>query len=283
MEIEIITDSASDILQKEAKKLNIHILPLKTIFSDREYLDGVDLSHEDFFKKLIETREFPKTSQISPFDYEEEFKKHEGKEIIVITLSRKCSGCYQSAKIAAEDNPHIHIIDSENLSIGEQILVFEAIKLRDKGLSVDEIVSRLEVIKKDICVVALLDTLEYLKKGGRINAAQAIVGTMLSIKPVVGVKDGKIVMLGKARGSKNGHNMLRKLMADAGGVDWSMPYLAAYTGLSDHLVKKYIDDSKDLYTIPVEDIPIRTIGSTIGTHVGPGCIGVAFYKNKKNS
>lgn len=280
MELEIITDSASDILQSEAKELGIKILPLKTIFSDSEYLDGVTISHEEFYKKLIETNEFPKTSQISPFDYEEEFKGYVGKEVIVITISKKLSGCYQSAIIAKADNENIYVIDSENVAIGEQILVRYAVELRKKGLRAKEIVNMLQKAKKDICVVALLDTLEYLKKGGRISATVAFVGTMLSIKPVVAIKDGKVVMVGKARGSKNGHNMLRKEIFNYGGVDFALPYCAAYTGLSDHLVKKYLEDSKDLYEDKTSYVPIRTIGSTIGTHVGPGAIAVAFFKKK---
>ena len=282
MKIKIITDSASDILQEDGKKLGIDILPLKTIFSDEEFLDGVTITHEGFYKKLIETNEYPKTSQISPYDYEECFKKYKDCEVIVITLSKKLSGCYQSAMIAKEEFDNVSVVDSENVAIGEQILVKYAIELANKGLSKDVIVNELNKCKKNIKVIALLDTLEYLKKGGRINAATAFVGTMLSIKPVVSVKDGKVVLVGKARGSKNGNNMLRKLIGEYGGVDFNMPFVSAYTGLSDAMLIKYLEDSQDLYNFDMNDIPISTIGSTIGTHVGPGAIAVAFFSKNKN-
>ena len=278
MNVKIITDSASDILQEDGRRLGIEILPLKTIFLNEEYLDGVTISHEEFYRKLIETNEIPKTSQISPFEYEECYKRNKDHDLVVITLSKKLSGCYQSAMIAKEEYSNVYVVDSESVAIGEQILVKYAIRLAALGESAKAIAEKLNIAKKNIKVVALLDTLEYLKKGGRISATQAIVGTILSIKPVVGVKDGKIVMLGKARGSKNGNNMLRRFVKDSGGIDFKMPFVTAYTGLSDAMLKKYLDDSKDLYSLDQKDIPISTIGSTIGTHVGPGAIALAFFK-----
>ena len=151
MSVKISTDSASDILQSDAKKLGIEILPLKTIFKDQEYLDGVNISHEEFYKKLIETNEFPKTSQINPYSYEECFEKYDkNDDIIVITISKKISGCYQSATIAADDFPNVRVVDSENVSIGEQILIKYALRLVSEGKTADEIVNELNTIKKRI-------------------------------------------------------------------------------------------------------------------------------------
>ena len=165
-----------------------------------------------------------------------------------------------------------------NVSIGEQLLIKYAFQLINEGKNIQEIVDELNSIKDKVLPIALLDTLEYLKKGGRISYAKAFVGTILSIKPVCAVLDGKVTPVGKARGSKNGNNMLREMVRKV-GVDFTKPFCAAYSGLDDTLVKKYLEDSKDLYPdIDIKDIPIRTVGSTIGTHVGPGAIAVAFFR-----
>lgn len=280
MSIRIITDSASDILQSDAEKMGITVLPLKTIFSTGEYIDGITLSHKEFFEKLIELGEISKTSQITPFEYEEEYKKYPNDEIIVITLSSKLSGCNQSANIAAAEYDNVYIVDSLNATVGERLLVEYALRLIKEGKTAKEIVDILNKEKDNICLIALLDTLEYLKKGGRISSTTAFIGTILHIKPVITVKDGKVESLGKARGSKNGNNMLRKLVTEY-GIDLSLPYEVAYSGLTDVLLKKYLEDNKDLYEGDIEKLPLRTIGSTIGTHVGPGAIALAFFKKNK--
>ena len=140
---------------------------------------------------------------------------------------------------------------------------------------------RLEEEKKDICLVALLDTLEYLKKGGRVSASVAMVGGLLSIKPVVAVQEGEVVMLGKARGSKNGNNLLIQEIQKNGGVDFGRPYRLGYTGLDDGLLQKYIADSVQLWQDHVEELPVSTVGGAIGTHVGPGGIAIAFFSPHK--
>jgi len=280
--IKIITDSASDFLQAEATKLGVTVMPIKILFKEKEYLDGITIDNKTFYKKLIESDEFPKTTQISPYEYEQEFKKYKDQEVIVITLSKKLSGCYQSATLASKGYPNVRVIDSKNVTIGQQILVKYAVGLIAEGNSADEIVEKVESAKKDLCVIAVLNTLEYLKKGGRISATSAFVGTLLSIKPVVAVKHGKVEMIGKARGSKNGNNMLRKIVKDNGGIDETLPYKVAYAGLSDSIMKKYLNDSQDLYTAPISEVPVGMIGATIGTHIGPGAVAVAFFKNKKN-
>ncbi len=280
MSIRIICDSASDITKELAQELNVTVLPIKTIFGDEEYLDGVTMSHIEFYEKLIETDELPKTSQIAPYDYEKVFSEvvEAGDTAICITLSSKLSGCYQSAHIAAEEYPEqIKIVDSENVCIGQQILVKLAVQLRDEGNTAEEIVTVLHREKKNIRLIALLDTLEYLKKGGRISATAAFAGTLLSIKPVIAVENGEIAMLGKARGSKNGNNMLISMIEKEGGINADKPLCLAYSGLSKNLLDKYIKDSAKLYEGIIDELPIAVIGSTIGTHVGPGAIALAFF------
>ncbi len=280
MSVRIIVDSASDITAARAKELSVEVLPLKTIFGEEEYLDGVDISHREFYEKLIESDVHPTTSQIPPYEFEQVFAqvKEAGDTAVCITISGKLSGTCQSAHIAAADYSDIvQIVDSESVAIGEHILVELAVKMREEGKSAKEIAEYLNVAKEKIRVIALLDTLEYLKKGGRISGAAAMVGGMLSIKPVITIEKGEIAILGKARGSRNGQNLLREYITKSGSIDYQMPCALAYTGLSDELLRKYITDSPELTSGFGKELPIWTIGSTIGTHAGPGAIAVAFF------
>ncbi len=283
MPIQIITDSASDISQAEAKALNIDVLPLKTIFGEEEYLDGVTIDHVAFYNKLIESDVLPTTSQLSPFDFEKAFRSavENGNEVICITVSSKLSGCYQSANIAAEDFPgKVTVVDSLSVAIGERNLVDLAVQERNAGKHCAEIVAYLNEMTSKLRLIALVDTLEYLKKGGRVSSATAMAGTLLGIKPVIAVENGAIAMLGKARGSKNGNNLLMSLVERSGGIDFSLPFSLAYSGLDDTLLRKYISDSASLYDGKATHLPVHTIGSTIGTHAGPGAIAVAFFSNQ---
>lgn len=280
MSVKIITDSASDITLEQAKEMGVIVLPLKTIFGEEEFLDGVTMSHREFYEKLIECDVHPTTSQIAPFEYEQVYEqiKAQGDTAVCITLSSKLSGTYQSANIAAEDyQDAVTIVDSENVAIGQLLLVELAVALAKEGKSAAQIAQILEMEKKRIRVIALLDTLEYLKKGGRVSGAAAAVGGLLAIKPVIAIENGEVAVLGKARGSKNGQNLLREYTARAGEIDFDMPAVLAYTGLSDELLQKYVADSTEIYSGFHRQLPICTIGSTIGTHAGPGAIAAAFF------
>ena len=278
MNIKIITDSASDMGM--AARDGLEILPMTITFGGQEFKDGINLSHHEFYEKLVEGDELPHTSQITPFAFDQAFQKavQEGQEVVVITMSAKLSGTWQSAVTAANEyKGKVFVVDSENVTVGERVLVEYALRLRQEGLSAHDIAEKLEQVKKKVCLVALLDTLEYLKKGGRVSKAVAFAGGLLSIKPVVAVQDGEVVILGKARGSRQGNNLLVQQIQQTGGIDFSMPHVLGYTGLSDALLKKYINDSEALWKHGVERLEIGTVGGTIGTHVGPGAIAVAFF------
>lgn len=280
MSTRIIVDSACDLTAEQAKQLNIQLLPLKTIFGEEEFLDGVTISHTEFYEKLVESDTLPTTSQIPPHEFETVFKevKAAGDTAVVLTLSSKLSGTWQSANIAREGYEDcIWIVDSENVCIGEQILALYACELRKDGADASAIADLLEQRKKEVRVLALLDTLEYLRRGGRISGAAALAGNLLSVKPVVAVIDGEVAVLGKARGSKNGNNMLREEINKSGGINFTMPFCLGYTGLEDSLLQKYIRDNADIWENVVAELPVSTIGSTIGTHVGPGAIAVAYF------
>ena len=278
MKTRIIVDSTAD-LTPELKK-RVHIVPLTVHFGDEEFLDGMTIDKKAFYERLVESDVLPTTSQASPDAFMKEYEKAKeaGEAAVVLTVSSKVSGTYQSAMIAAEDYDNIYVVDTSSVAIGGGILVERALQMLDAGMDAAEIAKRLDEEKSRVLVVALLDTLEYLKKGGRISKTVAVVGGMLNIKPVVSIDDGVINMLGKARGSKMGNNLLVQEMQKAGGVDFTKPVLLGYTGISDALLLKYIEDSKQLWEGNLDPVRYEVIGSVIGTHAGPGAVAVAFFR-----
>ena len=279
MNVKIIVDSTAD-LTAEAQK-RVTVVPLTIRFGEEEYIDGVTIDHRAFYEKLIESDVLPQTSQATPDSFARVFESvvQNGDTAVVITVASKLSGTYQSATIAAAEYPEqIYVVDSGTAAIGGGILAELALRMVDAGCSAKEIAERITEERENICLIALLDTLEYLKKGGRISKAVAFAGGMLSIKPVACIKDGEIQILGKARGSKQGNNLLVSQIEQAGGVDFTKPLLLGYSGLSDHMLQKYIADSAALWQDNVSELRTTVIGSVIGTHAGPGAIAVAFFK-----
>ena len=278
--IKILVDSASDLEKEEADTLGVGMIPMTIRFDNEEFYDGFDLTHREFFEKLPICEELPVTSQINEFRWEEEFNKltEDGSEVIAITISSELSGTFACAQKAAEKfHNKVCVVDSLNASLGERILLDYALKLVEWGKPKEEIVNLLNEKKKKIQLLALLDTLKYLKKGGRISSVAAFTGELLSIKPVISIVDGKVKLVGKAIGSKKGNNLLMQLVEKCGGIDFEMPYTLAYSGLTDENLQKYLKDSAKLWEVKTEHIPSHMIGSTIGTHIGSGAIAVAFF------
>lgn len=279
--IKLMADSACDLEQAEADALGIALMPLAIRFGSEEYWDGVTLSHREFFEKLIETDEIPQTSQISDYRFEEAFASltADGSEVIAVTLSSKLSGTHACAVRAAKKFPgKVYVVDSMNACLGERILVDYALRLiREGQLSAPEIAAELDEKKNKIQLLAVLDTLKFLRKGGRISTVTAFAGEMLSIKPVISVVKGEPKLIGKAMGSKMGNNLLSRLVDECGGIDFTMPYVLGYSGLSEDFLMKYLHDSEHLWKEHTDHVPYYLIGSTIGTHVGPNAIAVAFF------
>lgn len=278
MHTRIIVDSTVDLLPQYKER--VKVVPLTVHFGEQEYIDGVTIDHKAFYEKLVETDILPSTSQATPAAFAQEYEaaRDAGEAAVVITLSTKLSGTYQSAMIAAEDFDNIYVVDSCSAAIGSGILVELALQYLDAGMTADAITAALEKEKENITIVALVDTLDYLKMGGRVSKTVAFAGSLLNIKPVLSVTNGDIQMLGKARGSKQGNNLLVQEIEKSGGVDFSKPVLLGYTGLSDVLLLKYIEDSKHIWEKGLEQVRYTTIGSVIGTHAGPGAVAVAFFK-----
>ena len=278
MKTRIIVDSTADLMP--AIKERVHIVPLTLRFGEEEFIDGVTIDHKRFYEKLVECDVLPITSQATPHAFTKEYEKaaEAGESAVVITISSKLSGTYQSAMIAAADYENIYVVDSGTGAMGGGILTELALKLLDEGMDAKSIAEKLEEEKKKIIIVALVDTLEYLQKGGRVSKTVAFAGSVLNIKPVLSVIDGEISLLGKARGSKIGNNLLVQEIDKAGGIDFEKPLLLGYSGLSDTLLLKYIEDSRHIWEGNLDEVRYTTVGSVIGTHVGPGAIVVAFYK-----
>ncbi len=282
MSIRIIIDSTTDIPERVLHQ--VEVVPLTVSFGDEEYLDGIDLSRGDFYRKLEAGQILPKTSQPSPEAFAGVFQRiHEaGDEGVFISVASALSGTCQSAAIAAADYPEISVVDSQNVAVGTGILAEYALLLISRGITREELTQKLEKKREDICLIAMLDTLEYLKRGGRISKTAALAGGILNIKPVITVKEGEILILGKARGAKKANNLLVEL-AEKNGVDYSLPILLGYAGTSDELLQNYIHDSRKLWEGHVENLEYAQICSVVGTHTGPGAVAAAFFRTNQDA
>ncbi len=283
MSIKIMVDSATDFTQQQANDMGLLFVPISVTFDGDEYLDGVNLFAAEFYKKLENCNSMPQTSLINEYKWSEAFEEatKDGSELIVITISSKLSGTYQAAMNASKNfNGKVFVVDSMNAACGEGILAKYALILRNDGKSAQEIFNILNEKKKDICVYAVIDTLKYLKKGGRISTATAIIGTTLSIKPIVGVIDGEVKMIGKAMGNKKGIFMLNEIVQNSGSINFDMPWCYLWSGNDKSNIEKYIKDSK--YIVDNREYSLSILGSTIGAHIGSGAVGLAFFKQHSN-
>lgn len=281
MGIRFVIDSTTNLPENYRSRFSV--VPLTLHFGNDEYVDGVDITEKRFYEMLIESDEIPTTSQPSPLAFQKAFGEaiDAGEDVIAITIASNLSGTYQSACIAASEFPEgrVYVVDSKSASIGAGIVAQRALEMADSGMAAAEIAKSLVEEIDKVYIIALIDTLEYLKKGGRISKAAAFAGGVLSIKPVIAVEGGEIKILGKARGSKKGNNLLVQQIAEC-GADFFRPVLFGYTGLNDDLLQKYIEDSSTLWEGNLERLEQCVIGSVIGAHVGPGAIGVAYFRNK---
>lgn len=281
MSIKIVVDSASEFTYEEAKSLGLYFCPLSVTFGDKEYKDSIDINNQKFYELLEAADELPKTSQVGPFTFQEAFEEivENGHTALAITLSSKLSGTYSSARLAAQSFPgKVFLVDSLSATIGEKILVLYALELIKTIDVPEEIVKKLEAKREKITICYLLDTLEYLHKGGRLSAAQALAGSILSLKPLCGLSNGEVEVVAKARGLKKGMEKLADAIRLAEDYDPDMPAMMVYSGNDPKGLNKFKDLYPDIFGKDIESIPVSVMGSTIGTHVGPGTIGLAFFK-----
>ena len=278
MAIRIITDSTSDLTPAKAQQLGVHVMPLKVIFGEDEYLDGVTLTAERFFELLSQSETLPRTCQVTPEAFEEQFREaiKAGNEVIVITIASLMSGTCQSALIAKDllQAEGVYVIDSETVTFGLRNLVMLAVKLREEGKAAQEIAAVLEEKKKKLHLYAVIDTLKYLKMGGRLSSTAAIAGSLLGIKPIISVGKGRIDVVEKARGAKKAYEQLLQLVKKE-EIDFSLPLCFGHTNAPD-MGKELMQCCEPLLK-QGGDYPLCEIGSTVGTHVGPGCTGISYF------
>jgi DegV family protein with EDD domain len=279
MGVRIITDSTSDISLAEAKQLDITIVPLKVIFGDKEYKEGIEITIDGFYEKLVQSEKLPTTSQPSPDDFLGYFQqaKEAGDSVVVVLIAGKLSGTLQSATIAKElaDYSDIYIVDSLNAITGLRILVDHAVKLRSQGTGAEQIAKTLEDLKDKVVLLAMVDTLEYLHKGGRLSKSSAILGSLLKFKPIITLKDGAIGVVGKERGTNKGIAKILETVDEYGSIDQEYPVFFGYTAedsktlmLKEKVVEKYSLNQTQMYPV----------GCVVGTHVGPGACVITYIK-----
>ena len=278
MSVQIIVDSSVDVAERFRERL--HIVPLIIHFGEEELIDGVTINKEQFYRRLVESEQLPFTSQASPVAFQKVYEEvtQAGDSAVVITLASKLSGTYQSACIAAGDFDNIYVVDSQTAAIGAGVLTEYALARVEAGADARELAAELERKREDVCLVALLDTLEYLKRGGRISKTAALAGGLLNIKPMITVRDGEVVLIGKARGSKQGNSLLVEKIRACGGIDFDLPILLGYSGLSGESLETYVEYSHDLWERGTEILDKTCISGVIGTHTGPGVVAAAFFR-----
>lgn len=271
--VKIIVDSTADLRPDLQKRVGV--VPLTIHFGTEEYVDGVDLTPAAFYKKLAVCKDLPTTSQAAPYAFSELFEAavEAGDTVVAIVVSSALSGTCQSAMIAAADFPgKVFVVDSRNIAIGSAILTEYALVLVDRGMDAESIAAELNQAKEKLRLFAVVDTLEYLQRGGRLSKTVAIAGGLLSIKPVIALEDGVIKMAGKARGNKQANALMDGKVREL-GIDWDKPCLLGYTGTDDELLVKYRAQS-DVWT---GDVLSTLVCGVVGTHVGPGAVAVAFF------
>ena len=277
-DLKIICDSLADVPENLVKRYDIEVIPLTIIINDIEYKDGQNLTNEEFYKLIKECDEIPKTSQATYVQFEEIFKKYleQGKKILYISGSSKVTGTYQSAMITKNDlQGEIHIFDSLNLSYGCGAQVVTACEMNEDGKSIEEILKKLEEIRDNILVLFAVDNLDYLKKGGRLSASKAAIGSMLSIKPILQMKDGLIVNIDQARGHKKVISKLISITKEHFKNNIEDKRIGIAHGDNEVEFEKLKEAINS--ELNFSKMTETKIGPSIGSHTGAGTIGLCIW------
>jgi len=273
--VRIVLDSSADYSANELEDLNMELVPLNITMNGYNYRDGIDITKKEFYEMLINSDEFPTTSQPAPQDFLDIFEdaKTNGDSVVCLTLSSGLSGTFQSAVLAKNmvDYDQIYIVDTLSATRGAQILVEYAHKLRDEGHDAATIAEKVDNLKSRIKILAVVDTLEYLYKGGRLNRATAAVGELANLKPIITVKDGKMAVSGKCIGRNKALATLTKMITEC-GIDTDFPAYSIYAYGEENTEKL----EEKLTAAGIHVTKRLQIGSTIGCHIGPGAYGLIF-------
>jgi len=281
--IALVTDSTSDLSNEFVEKNNIHVLPLKVVYQDREYLDRVEITPQEVYESL--EKEVPSTSMPSVGEVTELFAKlikNGYQEILSIHISSGLSGTINSVRLAAANFPSvkIEVIDSKSISMGIGVLVQEAANFIKKGMNLPAVVEKIHELRENMSVVFVVKTLEYLKRGGRIGYVSATMGSILDLKPIIAVNDeGKYFTLAKVRGRKKSIDKLIEIVKET--AEKNILKLVVMHGDAKEEAKYLFDELKKIKRI--KDIHFGEVGPVIGVHTGPGVVGLVFYPEGSGS
>lgn len=277
--IAIVTDSTCDLSLEFIQENNIRFLPLTVDMGDKAYKDKVEISNSEFYERIRDKSVIPKTSQVTPYAFEEVFREEleKGKEVICITISSQLSGTNSSANIGKSviNSNKIHVIDSKSVSLGLGLLVCTVVKMAKEGKSTTEVVKYIEsLIQKQDAIIAF-DTMEMLKRGGRISAAKAAIGGILGIKPMLTItSEGTLEPVGKAKGKKAAYKDIVQYLRDR-DANLEKTVMVVHSNdeeACENMVKILRNE------LSITDIITSEIGPVVGTHAGPGALGIFFIK-----
>ncbi len=280
MPVKIVTDSTSDIPPQLAAQLGICVIPLHVHFGNEVYRDSVDLSSEEFYKRLIVSKRLPTTSTVSPSDFAQvcDALADQTDEILAILISSKLSATYdvalQGRDLMKAKNCRVEVLDSQLICMALGLIVIAAAKEAQKGANLDQVIARTNDVRSRIHVRMAFDTLEYVRRGGRIGAAQALLGNLLHFKPILTLKDGLATPVTRERTRPKAIEHLLNFATSFSNVE----DMAVASTTTPEDIEQMIDSLGA--TFPKERIYVSTIGSVMGTHLGPGAIGVAVVEGK---
>lgn len=272
--VRIVTDSTADLSEEQQQAGHVTVVPLNVRFGDEVFRDHVDLSGDDFFRRLKTSPQLPKTSQPSVGAFEEAFKKHRtaGDDVVAVLISSKVSGTVGAASAAAKavDGEHVEVIDSFTTSMALGFLALEGARMAETGAHRQAVAERIRLLVPKARVLAAIDTLTYLEKGGRIGRARALLGSLLNFKPLITLQDGEVAPLGRARGRPQAIDRLVELLRR----DGPLSNLAVLHGGAQADAERLRERVAGSY--PGLDIPLAETGAVIGTYTGPGVIGFTY-------
>lgn len=276
--VRIITDSLCDLTMAQAKELDIDILPLLVCFGKEQYKCGIELSNEAFYEKLETNQEAPSTAAVNPYEFEEVFRKYidAGDDVVAILFSKRMSATFQSAVIAADsiDSDRLHLIDCENGAMGQALLIETAVSMREQGMSADEIVKKITALLPKTMTYIVIDTMEYLKRGGRISQSAALIGGLMRLHPVLQVVADGAKPIDKVKGKKSCNTwLINKLKEQKPDTDYKL-----VIGHSNAPERAEMFRQQLIEAGITNEIFITCIGPVVGTHIGPNCLGIGYIK-----
>lgn len=276
--VKILTDSSCDLSVERCAELDVEMLPITVHFGEESYRANLDITNGEFYEKLAEAKELPKTAQIPPAFFEQKFREYQehGDEVVCLFISSKMSGTLQSATVAKDilGATNIYLPDTLNVTFALALLVEEAVKMRGRGLSAPEIVEHIQELIPRVRLWALIDDLKYLKMGGRLSATSALVASILGICPIITLKDGLVEVVGKARGKKAAFKYIEGLVQKH---EISSDYCVTVGNAN---VPETCEDFLEYFEeiLKKREVHCCSIGSIVGTHTGPGAVGLAYIK-----